>query len=216
MNDSAQHHDFLTFGLSVSLLWHISLIFIIVPVLSSAVFTVPRSSTYFLGALLKDQDLAVLRQDKNEEQPARKASLLDDKSSKALYFNRPFQQVYKPKVPLKAVPMARDDIKVMLPAGLLAEPLGRDIAFGFSDFSRYVANVDFSDLKRMASREDLFGAVVFKITLYNNGEVRSIKKIMGCGDPILDFYVMLKLKNARFLAVPDEEGAVVDVRFRIK
>ena len=216
MNDRAVNHDFLSFGLSISLLWHVSLIFIIVPVLSRSVFNAPRSSTFFLGALLKDQDLTVLQQAKSPEQGPRKFSLVSDKISQAAYFNRSFQQVYKPKVPLKGLALVRDETKAM-PRQILPEaPLGRQISFGFSDFPSYVANVDFSDLKRMASREDLFGAVVFRIALYRNGEVRFIKKIMGCGDPILDFYVMLKLKNARFLAVPEKEEAMVDVRFKIK
>ncbi|MFH0940660.1 MAG: energy transducer TonB [Candidatus Omnitrophota bacterium] len=220
MNDSAPHQDFLSFGLSISLLWHISLIFIIVPVLSCSVFTAPGSSTFFLGALLKDQDLVPLQQTESAQLRPKKISFVSDKTRQGLaqdsYFDRSFQQVYKPKVLLKAVPLARDETKATPPQTIGGALLGRQVSFGFSDFSRYVANVDFSDLKRMASREDLFGAVVFKITLYRNGEVRSIKKITGCGDPILDFYLMLKLKNARFLAVPEKEEAVVDVRFKIK
>ncbi len=216
MNESTPHHDFLSFGISISLLWHVSLIFIIVPVLSRPAFTAPRSSTFFLGALLNDRDLAVLQQAKSARLRPKKFSLVSDKISQVSYFNRSFQQVYKPNVPLKGLALVRDETKTIPPQILPGAPLGRRISFGFSDFSRYVANVDFSDLKRMASREDLFTAVVFRIALYKNGEVRFIKKIMGCGDPILDFYVMLKLKNARFLAVPEEEEATVDVRFKIK
>jgi len=216
MNESTPHNDFLSFGLSVSLLWHISLIFIIVPVLSCSVFTASRSSTFFLGALLKDQDLAVLPHAKSAELGPKKSSFASDKIAQDLYFNRFFQQVYKPRVPLKGLPLVQDETKVMPRQILPGAPLGRQISFGFSDFWRYVANVDFSDLKRMASREDLFPTVIFNITLYRNGDVRFIKKTMGCGDPILDFYIMLKLKKARFLAVPEEEEAEVEVRFKIK
>jgi hypothetical protein len=216
MNDNTPHHDFLSFGLSISLLWHISLIFIVVPVLSCSVFSAPRSSTFFLGALLDDRDLAVLQQTKSSQPGPRKVSFINDKISQASYFDRSFQQVYKPRVLLKGLALVRDETITMPRQISSGVSLGRQVSFGFSDFWRYVVNVDFSDLKRMASREDLFPVVVFKITLYTNGEVRSIKKVTGCGDPFLDFYVMLKLKNARFLAVPEKEGASVDVRFEIK
>ncbi|OIO35819.1 MAG: hypothetical protein AUJ74_04965 [Candidatus Omnitrophica bacterium CG1_02_44_16] len=216
MNDKTPHYDFLSFGLAASLLSHILLIFIFVPVLSSSAFKAPGSSTFFLGAFLKGQDLSVVKQAGSAEPSSRGNIFVSYKTSQAPYFVRSFQQVYKPKVPIKGLPLAIDETKAAPRKILSGAPLGRQISFGFSDFTRYVANVDFADLKRMASREDLFSAVAFKIILYRNGEVRSIKKTMGCGDPILDFYVMLKLRNARFLAVPEEEGAEVNVRFKIK
>ena len=216
MNNRFSRNDFLSFGLLTSLSWHIVLVLLVVPVAGNPVFSVTRSPTFFLGALLKDSDLMPLSNPGSGVGVYKKIALSGDGMDRSAFFNRSFQQVHKPKVPLKDLEITRRD-----PEGIpsQASPSGfldGDITFGFTDFSKYVDNVDFSDLKRMASREDLFPFIEFKIILSKDGGVRSIKKTIGCGDPILDLYVMLKLKNARFIAVPKEEGSAVDVKFRIR
>jgi hypothetical protein len=121
----------------------------------------------------------------------------------------------------KPMMSSQDDIFSRSPQGLVAAPLAalpvdKNISFGLSDYSSYVFGADFKELKKMAAREDLSSYIDFKVLITGKGQVRSIKKLTGSGDPALDFYVMLKLKEAVFKRGLPKQETWFNVRFKIK
>jgi hypothetical protein len=204
--------DPFSFGLSISLTWHVLLYFCLVPVLNVPKYVAIKNQSVFLGSILKDSDLIP-----RQSQPKGKKLLLRPLDYSRMIFadEFPVSLDNKPRVHLPT-DVFRQEAKG---AGVIQANLFetvQEISFGFSDFSSFVSHVDFSDLKKMASREELSGSIDFKVLFNGAGEVKSIKKVAGCGDPILDLYVLIKLKNALFKLYLVRPGVWQDVKFKIK
>ena len=197
----------------MSLSWHFFWAFLVVPVVKNAPYPSTRSQSVFLGPILKECDLMPFLASK--EYPKGSIPLTYEDFSRQVTFNKYSSLIYKPHVqftdfiPKKGIPA------VSGPQPLFLGPI-KDVAFGFSDFSDYLYEGNFSDLKKIASREDLASFMDFKVLLTKKGEVKAIKKIVGSGDPALDLCVMLKLKKAIFKSYLTQQEGWLNVRFKIK
>ncbi len=205
--------DFLSFGLIVSLACHFFLGILVVPVMKDIPDAAIKSSSVFLGSFLKEQDLLPSFIPKNNAVENPSLRFMD--FSKRRDFNKESNPVDKPNIffahlaPKNREPMTVSEKK---PAQAVT-----GIAFGFSDFSDYLYQADFSDLKKMALREELASFMDFRVLLSGKGEVKAIKKIIGSGDPAFDLYVILKLKKAIFKSyLYRQQEGWLNVRFRVK
>ncbi len=215
MSDRPRKGDFLSIGLLVSVSWHVFWACLLVPVAKVGPSFFVGSTSVFLGPILKDTDLNFLEPSSSAVSATKGIDPVVSAEPRPSYFNKTFQQIYKPKVALADLAVKNGAASVLTPS-VPASPEANSISFGFSDFGRYVSNVDFSDLKRIVSREDLFPFMDFKVVLDKSGQVKSLKKVLGCGDPLLDFYVMLKLEKAIFKVTPSFPEATLDIRFKLK
>ena len=149
MNRPFLSKDPLSFGLSISLTWHVLLFFCVAPVLNIPKYVAIKNQSVFLGAILKDSDLIP-----GQGRPKGKKPLLRplDYSRKIFSDEFPVSMDNKPRVFLP-IDVFRQDAKGT--GAIEAQPSQtvQEISFGFSDFSSFVSHVDFSDLKKMASRE---------------------------------------------------------------
>lgn len=92
----------------------------------------------------------------------------------------------------------------------------QDIVFGMSDYGFYLYQVDFSDLKRAAAREDLSRYIVFQVFLDKTGRVVKSRKESGSGDPFLDLFIQGKINNAVFKPGVAPRERWVTVRFVLR
>ena len=216
MNSQRFDKNFLTFGLFVSLSWHLFWIFVVVPVANFPAQMSLKSHSVFLGTILKSVDFSldssIHRRDKYQKNGPQKDF------SREKYFSKNAEAFYKPNVGFFQKEPLLPVGSVEAGASATASRPSESISFGFSDFTNYLSGTDFSDLMKIASRsdEDLAGFVEFKVWLTPQGEVRSIKKTTSSGDPSLDFSVMLRLKKAVFRPSFIPVGRLLNVRFWIK
>ena len=216
MNSQRFDKNFLTFGLFVSLSWHLFWIFVVVPVANFPAQMSLKSHSVFLGTILKSVDFSlspsIYHRDKYQKNDPKKDF------SRVKYFNKNPEVFYKPNIGFfqKEPPLPVGSAQAGVPAA--ASRPSESISFGFLDSANYLSGADFSDLMKIASRsdEDLAGFVEFKVWLTPEGEVRSIKKTASSGDPSLDLSVMLRLKEAVFRPSFIPAGRLLNVRFLIK
>jgi len=198
-------------GLFVSLVAHILLFVCITPVLMAKRMDYAQSQTFFWGPILTEVDVTGALNPKGE---AKRKIFVDTRDlAKETSLGKPTSTVSKPNINLKAF-LKKDKVafsREPSPASLVV----RDISFGFSDYADYVSGVDFADLEKMASRDELSRTIDFQVKLTETGEVKWIKKSAGSGDPILDLEVMLKLKKA-FFKVPSGAPNSLSIRFKLK
>lgn len=90
------------------------------------------------------------------------------------------------------------------------------LSFGMSDYSRYLYQADFSDLRRAAGRDALSHAIVFEVLLDYEGRVVRMKKISGSGDPSLDLFIQSKIDNAVFKPDAAPRGRRFTVSFSLR
>jgi hypothetical protein len=205
--------DFFAIGLVFSLGWHFFWVVLMVPVLPKQTYTAYANRSIFLGSILKKEDLS-FKDSADERRPSGPLSGIRDFSRDG-YFKKSDDLFVKPKAargssvgilaPERARPV--DVSRVALIRG--------SIQFGLLDYSNYLDRVEFAELKRISTREDISDFLDFRVFLGAAGAVRDIKKTSGSGDPALDLYIMRKLKNAIFKE-SFAQGEWLGVRFRIK
>lgn len=215
MDRPIPQNDFFSFGLVVSLSCHLFLVFILVPVAPSTYVATAKSQSVFLGSILKESDLIPPSYRTRQERPL---ILGKEDFSKVAHIEKPFFFVRKPDVRLGSQETQKQGSVSLSPQSRSPKKVLTAVSFGFSDFSNFVYNVDFSDLRYFASREELSSAIDFKVILNQKGEVVDIRKIAGSGDPSLDLNVMLKLKVAVFRSSSFSwaAGEWLNVRFKVK
>ncbi|HAJ56857.1 MAG TPA: hypothetical protein DCL35_03695 [Candidatus Omnitrophica bacterium] len=199
-------------GLAISLSMHLFWFFLFVPVVKSQASAYHAGSSFFLGSILQGDDLryfpaGLARNDKR--------FFLTQDLGRGDYFKKADGVFSKPKVygsaAIKYDRQARPQAKLTSISG----DAGRDIVFGISDFSDHLDNVDFAELKRISTREDVSGFIEVQVLLGAGGTVKNIKKVTGSGDPILDLYCIRKFRTAVFKDFL-HQGKLVNVRFKIK
>ncbi|MBI5872802.1 MAG: hypothetical protein HZB36_01490 [Candidatus Omnitrophica bacterium] len=211
ISESVRKH-FFPVALVISLLGHLLWTFLIVPVIKSPIPALHISRSVFLGSILKSEDISGYQS--SAFRVEKKFSFPED-MSRGNYFNKSFSAFYKPKAPvplsseIKELPRS-STLELSSPAASSA-----DIVFGISDFSRYLDNVDFAELKRVSSREDVSGSILVQVLLREGGLVEDIRVKAGSGDPLVDLYIIRKLRTAVFKEfLPNSRW--VNVRIRIK
>lgn len=205
--------DLLFLGLAVSLSWHIFWASLVVPVIQTPVYFPKRSESVFLGSVLTEFDLSACLNPVGRKE--KEVFFRHEDFSRWTYQKKLQTSMYKPMMSSQNHIFSRQppSSAAAPPAAL---PVNKNISFGFSNYSNYIFHADFSELKKMASREDLSSYIDFKVLITGQGQVKSIKKMTGSGDPALDFYVMFKLKEAIFKQVSPKQEAWFNVRFKIK
>lgn len=205
--------DLLFLGLAVSLSWHILWASLIVPVIKMPVYFPKRSESVFLGSVLTESDLLACLNPVGRK--SKEIFLKHEDFSRGSYVKKWQSSMYKPMLSSQNLIFSKQPpgSTTAPPAAL---PVDKNISFGFSDYSNYIFRADFSELKKMASREDLSSHIDFKVLITQMGQVKSIKKVTGSGDPALDFYVMFKLKEAIFKQGLAHQEDWFNVRFKIK
>jgi hypothetical protein len=200
-------------GWIISLSAHLLLAFLVVPVIKYPSYVFPKSQTVYLGSILKESDLLPFSGFSSREE--RIVFLKDKDLARGVFSKKMGGALHKPKTPL--VEKAYNPM-VVLPAQPRVSPsqANKEISFGFSDFSAYIDHAEMDDLKAAASREELFSHAIFTIQLTPRGEVRSIRKVAGSGDPVFDLAIMLKLKTAVFKPSLIPADGWLNLRFKIK
>jgi hypothetical protein len=219
MNNRRSDKNFLYFGLTASLSWHLFWAFLIVPVVNDPLVVPLKSRSVFLGPILENADFSLNAGGAGTKSATGSAhGAPQEDFSREKYFTKNPQVFYKPNEGFSQKKLTLAMAQTGLPVPGTPFRPARDISFGFSDFPDYLSGTDFSDLKKITARldEELSGFIEFKVWLTPEGRVRFIKKTVSSGDPSLDLSVMLRLKKAVFRPVFIPSDHLVNVRFWIK
>jgi len=90
------------------------------------------------------------------------------------------------------------------------------VSFYVFDPPAFLRNVDFSDLKKMAGREEVAPQMEVEVTVAAGGSVRAVRRITGSGDPILDSFIIFKLQRAVFQTQDADVERPVRLDLRLK
>lgn len=204
--------DFSVKGLIISLSAHLFWFCLFTPDLKNQAAALPSGSSIFLGSILKGEDLSGFRIGRYPE--GRRFFNAQD-SGRSDYFKKTVPIFLKPKVLIDPAVINNGHNRPHVSREVESSLAGRDMVFGVSDFSDYLDNVDFAELKRISMREDVSAFIEVQVFLEPGGHVKNIRKVAGSGDPILDLYVMRKLRTAVFKDLPYQDKPV-NVKFKIK
>jgi hypothetical protein len=207
------------FGLFFSLLWHFVWGIGLVPVLSSGHYEKIRGRAIYAGAFLNPSDFFPSPPQATGQKNA---------------FGIPGGPEAVPRSALEKIEGGAPKPEILL-AGVRQVGAGGNrgpvierhapeeraggegsLSFGMSDYSRYLYQADFSDLRRAAGRDALSRAIVFEVLLDNEGRVVRMKKISGSGDPSLDLFIQSKIDNAVFKPDVAPRGRRFTVSFSLR
>ena len=195
MINRSLHKDFFIHGILASLLWHFSWVLILFPIVRYPQYRAPVTRAIFLGSILNRDDFDVSGSKEIEQKITSKTPV---DLSRSDYFIKTLAMPQKPKASLVY------QAKRVFPDRLFREfdrqPVDTSavVVFGLHDFARYLDNVDFAELKRVSTREDLREGIDLELTLGDGGVIDNVEKISGSGDPVLDLYILRKFKTAIF------------------
>lgn len=213
MINSLSKRDFFARGLALSLGWHFIWFFLMVPVIQKQGYTPHAHRSIFLGSILKEGDFSFTDPVLKGEHVRSPISVKD--LSRDGYFEKSYDLFVKPKAARRSTATIPALVYARPAVSSLVSPIVGDIQFGLLDYAYYLDHVEFAELKRISTREDVSECLDFRVLLGAAGVVRDIKKTSGSGDPGLDFYIMRKLKNAIFKE-NFAQGVWFGVRFKIK
>lgn len=208
-------------GVLLSLLWHSFWFLFFIPIFPSPHFRSASSRAIFLGDILKSSDFSV--SSRNGMSWNREVAGVFSEKNVSVDFSRDLfdkedASFFKPEARLYEEPQNLTLVNVSRSNLSAAEDLFLDpdkVTFGLEDYTKFVSGVDFSDLKRVPSREDISSFLEFYLVVGPDGRVLSIKKISGSGDPALDGAVIRKLRLGLFHRSFCGRGEV-RVRFYLK
>ncbi len=211
--NKTRHRNFFTVGLGTSLLWHFFWSFLVVPVVVP-----PKQSAYlasrsiFLGSILNDADLSGYKV-AGESENKRFSFPVD--LSRDVYFTKDPSSLSKPKTEIASVKKPSPAMQTLIPSDKISKGPVKSVVFGMHDYSDYLDHVDFGELSRISYREDIASYINLRLLVGQAGSVEDIKKVSGCGDPIVDLYIIRKLKTAIFKEFVGR-GKWLDVRIKLK
>ncbi|MGE5279638.1 MAG: hypothetical protein ACM3L6_02695 [Deltaproteobacteria bacterium] len=209
--------SFFAVGAAASLGMHLFFFGGLTPRMAPERFSLCQPSAVFLGAALSPSDIAALRMPLSDAR--RQAQIPLPPAG-----NRPDYHAKQAPAPIKPLPDLTDHpVTVARPqepsraasrsGGALT---GERLRFYLFEPPAVVSNVDFSDLRKMAEREDVAAEMELAVTLGPGGSVRRVQRIVGSGNPILDSFVIFKIQRAVFLIAGADEGAVLRLSLRLK
>jgi hypothetical protein len=189
------------------------------PRLTEERFAAARPHAVFLGAILSRSDLEAVgvppKAGKRQEVPA---GLPPGRAATSYHAKEP-QASVKPLPALTdwqaAVRPPEASLAPARGAGMPAGP-GRHVSFYVFDPPAFLRNVDFSDLKKMAGREEVASHMEVEVTVAAGGSVRAVRRITGSGDPILDSFIIFKLQRAVFQTQDPDAERPVRLYLRLK
>ncbi len=199
-------------ALAFSLFWHLFWLLLFMPVLNNSNPRVYLTSTSFLGNILKDSDFVLCKIREGGRKTSHSVSVNKFKDN---YFSKEPSLSLKPKVPVAGYIKDNQFIFEKITHSKSEVTAAKKIVFGLDDYGDYLDKVDFAELKRVSSRDDIAAYVDFRIFLGRAGEVLKIKKTGASGDPVLDLYIIRKLKTAIFRQTLSH-NTWMDLRFKIK
>jgi len=219
MNNPRISVRFLLFGLFFSLLWHFVWGMGLVPVLSSGRYEKIGGHAIYAGAFLKPSDFFPFRPQVTRQKNAF-GILAGSEAVPRPALEKIEGGAPKPEILLAGVPSSsasgRRGPDIEQPVSAKREGGEGSLAFGMSDYGRYLYQVDFSELRRAAGREALSRAIVFEVLLDDEGRVVQMKKISGSGDPSLDLFIQSKIDNAVFKPDAAPRGRSFTLRFSLR
>ncbi len=207
------NRGFLFSGFCFSLFFHAAAFLVVAPNVAVPDVVGIKGQSVFLGAILGDADVTP-PETHGAALPARSFGLKERPQARGHLAKVRFS-AQKPVFPLPPGEWIRPSAEISrLPPG--PAPLQDTITFGFSDVSLYFLNCDLSDIEKMARRSETSGVVEFEAVVSGSGDVRSLRKIEGSGDPMLDSYLSLKLNRAVMNPPWAKDGARYRLRLELR
>lgn len=171
------------------------------------------TQTLYMGSILKEADVAAAR-------AVGRVSVLtapDLKDhAKNTYFAKGMDGALKPRAGVGAL---SEEKKSYPGTGVAlrqehAVQQG-EVSFSIGNYSDILTDIAFHDIRGLLKREDIGGVMEFQAAVSLDGRIGSLEKTVGSGDPLLDAYVVRKLKNAVFKHPP--VGRLrVKIRFHLR
>lgn len=207
-----KQNDFFNLGIAASFIWHSIWFFLLVPAGADMFASSHKSESVFLGSFLTDADFSVLK--KVRPRGSDSALVFHDDLSRTKHIQKESNLIFKPDV-VSDSPSLGIEKNNKISRRSAYEPVSDSISFDFSKSGDYFENIDFSDLKRMVSRQELASAVVFRIKVGFMGQVERVDVVTGSGDPALDLFMQRKIKNSLF-RLPAASGSWINIKIFLK
>lgn len=208
----AEVPSFLIFGLFVSLVWHVLWTAGLAPAFCDSFFSPVVSRTIYAGSVLVDRDFVA----RDPGKVPQGKSYFGVPEFQAASLEKVGTSTPKPELLFRNFPWISSGQEPQSVPGKEAEKASRDIVFGMGDYERFLYQADFSDLKRVARREELRDFILFDVFLKEDGSVKKIRKISGSGDPSVDLFIQSKIANAVFRQKTAPRGSWITLRFRLR
>ncbi|HQP91321.1 MAG TPA: hypothetical protein PLU24_01455, partial [Candidatus Omnitrophota bacterium] len=185
--------DFSIKALFFSLIWHILFLAVFFPVVApESLRDLPN--IVFLGSILNREEVSMSNKKQLPLNLAKRVTLGEGNKT---FFSKSLDISHKPRAAIKNESEKNEPYSKVSSFAQREKGLKKAV-FGVRDYDKYLEGVGFGEIRRISQREDLSSYVNFKVMLDKDGSVKDIKKISASGDPVLDLYLLRKIRLAIF------------------